>query len=359
MIVGSAMLVPSIFDAMTKLRSVETRTVLEESLASDSGGGLGLSLEQATELVRWVLIVGGAAAAALAILGWFVLQGDKKARIAVSVGAFPVLATAPYAGGFLAAVVAAGVAMLWTRPARDWFAGRKPRLPQLPGSPGAGGGPSEPSERPRDHAGSREERSADAGVKVTAPVTSAPPMSGYGSSTPQQGWPAPSQQAQPQAWSHPGQPPYGAHAVGPVAPLRPQSVQNACVLTWVFSGITAGLGLILLLSLVADPTRVSEVVLETAQDRGQELDPGMVKPALWILGIVVVAWSAAASLLAHFVWRRLEWARIALVVCAVLSALVGVFAFPLSLLHLAATAWVVGMLLSPVTRAWFSGSRAQ
>lgn len=351
-VVAGTMLVPSIFDAMSRLRSVQTRTALQESLTTGPGRSLGLGLEEATELIRVVLMVSGAAAVAMAILGWFVLKGDRPARIAASVLVLPVMACAPFAGGFLAAIAAAGSAMLWTGPARDWFAGRKPREPRLPSGPGAGQRPGQrPGPRPdqqderrHEHAGSGagDERTADPAVRVTAPVTAAPPMPGYGAPhgpAPGQAWPA-----HQQAWPH-----------EPAAPARPAQVQTACVLTWVFSGITAGFGLILLLALVADPARMVDLVVDTARDRGEPLERSLVQPGLWAGSIVLVLWSAGAALLAMFAWRRQPWARIALAVSAVLAAVLAVFAFPISLLHLAATAWVVGILLSPATREWFRG----
>lgn len=349
-VVAGAMLVPSIFDATSRLRSVETRTALEESLSTGSGRTLGLGLEEATELIRIALLVGGAAAAAMAILGWFVLKGDRPARIIATVLVLPVMVCAPFAGGFLVAIAAAGVAMLWTGPARDWFAGRKPREPRLPPRPGAGSGSARHEERPHEHAGHRpgsgsspdsgDERAADSAVRVTAPVTPAPPMPGYG---------APQHPGQQQPWptyQHPW-----PHE--PAVASRPAPVQTACVLTWVFTGITAGFGLILLLAMVADSARMVELVLEAAEDRGESLDEALVRPSIWTGSTLLVLWSAGAALLAHFVWRRQAWARITLVVSAVLAALLAVLAFPVSLLHLAATAWVVGILLSPTTRDWF------
>lgn len=343
LLVAGAMLVPSIFDATSRLRSVETRESLEAALTTGSARGLGLDLEQATELIRVLLLVGGAAAAAVAILGWFVLQGDGKARIAATVAVVPVLACAPFAGGFLPALVAAGVAMLWTGPARDWFAGREPRQPRLPprsgpGAPGGSAGGSAEPPRPHEHAGSRpEERAADPAVRVTSPVTSAPPVHGYGA--PQhQPWPPYQQQPWPSA---------------PSGPVRPAQVQTACLLTWVFAGITAGFGLLLLLSMAADPARMTDLVQDAVEQRDQAIDQAVLRPVLWTLGALLVLWSSGAALLAHQVWRGQAWARIALIVSTALAGLVSVLAFPLSLLHLAATAWVVGLLLSPPTRAWF------
>lgn len=323
--VGSALLLLTLFDAMAQLRSVRTRELLEQSVSQGLGNTLGLDLEQATSLLRSGLFLAGAGAAALVILGWFVLKGDTKARIAASVAAVPVLLGGAFAAPFLSALVAASAAMLWSGPARDWFAGREPRKPRIV-----------------EQMLQQQSRPAGADVRMADPVTPAPPTQGYGD-------------VPPPAWA----PPAAPYPVPPTGSTRPAPVQTACILTWVSCGITAGLGLMVLMSMVSDPARVVEMVIETAQDRGQEVEASLVRPMLWASSAVLVLWSAGAALLAGFVWRRQSWARVALLVSAVLAGLLSVFAFPVSIPHLAATAWVVGMMLSPLTRVWFQGSEQQ
>src|SRR5688500_4741894 len=109
---------------MAELRSVETRDEVTSALSSGSMKDLGLSVEQALSIMRGALFVGGVAAAASAILGIFVLQRHTTARIALTVAAVPVVLTSPFSGGFLGLMVGVATGMLWTRPARDWFAGR-------------------------------------------------------------------------------------------------------------------------------------------------------------------------------------------------------------------------------------------
>lgn len=330
---GSALLLPTIFDAVANVRSVDTRAALERSVESGAGRSLGISLEQLTELMHQALVVGGAAAAASLILGWFVLRGDRAARVGATVAAVPVLLGSMFAGGFLGALVAAGAGMLWTGPARDWFAGREPRQPRLP---------------QRHHDPAPPAPSAGPDVRVTGPVTGAPPTQGYGQVP---SWAPPSGPPVEAPYGFPHPPP-----AAPSAPVRPAPVQTACVVTWVFSGITAAVGLLTLLSLLAAPDMIVDEVLRGVRERGQSVDADLVEPMLWASGALLTLWSAGASMLALFVWRRQAWARVALVTSAALAGLVSVFAFPLSLLHLAATAWVVGMLLSPLTRAWFRQS---
>ena len=74
--------------------------------------------------MRAGLTVAAVCAAAAAVLGFFVLQRSRGARLALSIVAVPILLTAPLTGGFVGALVAASTAVLWSGPARDWFAGR-------------------------------------------------------------------------------------------------------------------------------------------------------------------------------------------------------------------------------------------
>lgn len=321
---GSALLLPAIFDAVANVRSVDTREALRRSLETGAFRSLGLTLEQLTELMHQALVVGGAAASVSLILGWFVLKGDKAARVVATVAAVPVLLGSMFAGGLLGALVAAGAGMLWTGPARDWFAGREPRKVQLPQRPAI---PAPPA--------------PDTTIRVTDQVTSAPPTQGYG------------QVPVAHAWPPPYSPPQHR-----VVPAVPAPVRTACILTWVFCFITAAVGLGLIGLLVTDPDLVAQRVVEAVRERGESLEASVIQPMLWTSAVLLTTWSAGAALLAMFVWRRQGWARVALVVSAALAGLVSVFGFPLSLPHLAATAWVVGMLLSPVTRSWFRSSGA-
>ena len=71
-------------------------------------------------------MVAGACGAAMVVLGFYVYRGNRGARVAVSVLAFPLLVSGFYVGGFMVTLVAIATGTLWLQPARDWFNGVAP-----------------------------------------------------------------------------------------------------------------------------------------------------------------------------------------------------------------------------------------
>ena len=138
------------------------------------------------------------------MLGVFVLQRHRGARIALSVVAVPILlanlVTAPLTGGLLGALIAAATVMLWTGPARDWFAGRPVRQPPVP--PSAREEPPPPNPTPPPV---YPPVAAAAGRPVHAtPLRRSPPAtSGFG----ERPAPADGDRAAPQQWAPPSGPP--------------------------------------------------------------------------------------------------------------------------------------------------------
>ena len=92
--VAALLLLISVFDAMANLRSVDMREAIERAVTTGSAQGLGLSVEDATEILRWSLFVTGFATVAAGILGVFVLQRNKAARIGLTVAAVPIVLAA-------------------------------------------------------------------------------------------------------------------------------------------------------------------------------------------------------------------------------------------------------------------------
>ena len=121
---GSVFLLLTVFDSLTTLNSIETRDEITKMLNSPTGEGLGITMSQALAGMRVGLMVAGACAAAAAVLGIYVLKPNQGARLALSILAVPILLTAPLTGGITGALVVVAILMLWTGPARDWFAGR-------------------------------------------------------------------------------------------------------------------------------------------------------------------------------------------------------------------------------------------
>ena len=137
-----------------------------------------------------------------------------------------------------------------------------------------------------------------------------------------------------------------APVYGPDRP--PGVVLAAAVVTWTAASTTAALTL----GLGALALFLGGPVFDAFQ--GQDLQAYLVAAAL-----VVIAFSAAADVLAYLVFRRHRWARWALValsvVSAVCAAMFGYYVAPL--LITAAALTVVGLLFLRPARAWFRSSR--
>lgn len=304
---GSVFVVLLVFDRVAGLHSIETRESVERFLAEPPGRDLGLGVDGVLSILRTLALVAGGCATAAAILGWHVLKRSRSARLGLTILAVPLFLTGMVTGGFVSSVVAASAVMLWLQPARDWFDGitRQPAAaPSAPATPAAAPAPT--------------------------PVVAAP--------------------AQP------------ATAVPTAA--RPSAVTWACILTWAGSGITA-LGAIasgVLLALQPD------VLLDQVHEQNPELDAQGISDDL-LIGVTFamlagfVAWAVAAAVVAVFVLRGLEWARITLIISAatagavfLLGSVLGAFLLALTL---ATCAMTVVLLVRPEVRAWFATARGQ
>jgi hypothetical protein len=131
-----ALLVLVLFDAMSRVRSIEVRQSIDDFLSKPPGSQLGLSAEQAINLLRALMLFNGAVAAAATVLAVYVLRRHNAARVGFSVAAVVLLFTASFSAGALPVLIAIAAAMLWTRPSRDWFAGRAAASAAAPSRPG-------------------------------------------------------------------------------------------------------------------------------------------------------------------------------------------------------------------------------
>ena len=127
-VVGSVLLVLTLFESVSQLHTLEVRETVDEFLSTPPGNGLGLDIPQVVEIMRWLMLFSGAAAAAATVLAIYVLQRHNAARVGFTVAAVVIMLTAPVsiAGGFLPVMIAFSAIMLWTKPARDWFSGVSP-----------------------------------------------------------------------------------------------------------------------------------------------------------------------------------------------------------------------------------------
>lgn len=347
-ILGSVFLVASVYDSLTNLNSVDMRAEIGRVLETGSGSGLGIGVDQAVSVMRVALLVAGACAAAAAVLGVYVLQRHRQARVALTVVAVPLLLTAPVTGGLFGALVAAATLTLWTGPARDWFAGRPVREQRTFRRSEA---PAPEAPRPAPPASTPTARPPVPPV-ASAPSTTSPSASpgathGFGRTEEQP-------VGVPPAWATSLQPPPDGRPDGPaVRRAVPTPVKVACLLTWVFSGGLTVLYGIAVLVLIATPDRLLEVIRDTPEWQRANLPEDVLLPGLWLATLVVLAWTISACVLAVLVWRCNNWARWLLAVSAGFALLLAMFAFPVGVPHQIACAVVIGALFGPTARAWF------
>ncbi len=338
---GSLLLLVSVFDSITNLNSVDTRDEVAKVLSA-GGVGFDLSVGQALSVMRAGLTVAAVCAAAAAVLGVFVLQRSRGARLALSIVAVPILLTAPLTGGFVGALVAAATAVLWSGPARDWFAGRpvrqpvEPRKSTSPPAPPASG----PAEPPAPAA---PEISTRAYPSPSGPQATR----GFGEQ------PVDPRTAPPGApvWATPAQP--WAATDAPAGPV-PVPVKVACILTWVFSGAVALMYAVLLVVLILARGDIVDLVKKSPAWEQSNLQPDMLVPVLWVGCLMFLGWSLGACVLAVFTWRRHNWARYLLVASAGAALVASTFAFPVGIAHQVAAAVTIGALFNGRARAWFA-----
>ena len=340
------LLVVSLFDSMATVRSADVRERIADELSRPPGNGLGLDPAAVVEMLRALVLVSGALAAAGAVLSIFVLQRHKGARVGLSVIAVLMLFSASFVSGLLPILVAVAASMLWGREARDWFAGRPPRpaveAPKAPtGSP--------PGDAPGD---------APGGVSGGAPGGTPAGMSAW-----QPGPPA----DRPESGPAPATRPYGTAPVAypsqhgylsapyPSRRARPTAVTVAAWLTWVFSGLVAVFFMLGVLTILADHEALVGAMQRNARVAEQGFSARELLGFLWITCAVGIFWSLASMSLAVLAYRRLEIGRVVLTISAAVAGLVGLVAVPVGWLPAAAAITCVVLLNRPSVRAWFAG----
>jgi hypothetical protein len=119
---SSVVVLLTAWERVTSLGSLETQDAIRDVLAEAPFSSLGLTVSSTTDLLRVSCMVAAACACATAILGWYVRKPDRSSRLGLTLFAVVVFVTGIPAGGLAGSFVAAGAAMLWMQPAREWFA---------------------------------------------------------------------------------------------------------------------------------------------------------------------------------------------------------------------------------------------
>jgi hypothetical protein len=305
--VGSVFALGIVVDRLSQLHTLEYQDSLRRLLAEPPGSSLGLGVDGATTLVRTLAMVTAGCATAAAILGYQVLRRSRSARVGVTVLAVPIFFAGLVTGGFVTSVVAASAAILWLQPARSWFDGTTPPARRTPQAP-------EP-------------------VAPPAPPMPMPP--------PSASWPPP------------------APGVSQTVAARPPTVLLACILTWVCTGLVA-LGLVAsAVALAVSPDLMLDQIHRDNPDlAAQGISDTMLMVVTYLMIVGLVVWCAFAAVLAVLAFRRIEWARIVLVVSAAITAvlcLIGAAVGGLLLLvPLIASVACIALLMRADTRPWFA-----
>jgi hypothetical protein len=322
-VVGSLLLVISLFDTLGRLRTPETRESVAEFLATPPGSGLGIDVAQAVDLMRALALASGALAAMALVFAIFVLQRHVPARIGFTVVAGLLLLTVPVAG-LMPLLLAFAALLMWSQPARDWYAGRTPATeraaslrsdeqssgwPPLPGRDGGQSG---------DGASQQPFQQPDQGPDQQPPAEPGawqqpPPEPGA--------WQQPVHQPAQPLQQYGGYPAYGQQPSGPDPDKRPVTVTVAAVLTWIGAGATAASMVLLGAVLASGGDVFVEQFDEQAQGSGVTLSSDQVLAVGWGVTAFFLIWSLVAAVLAGFAFRRSNPARIALVISAVMTAL--------------------------------------
>lgn len=358
-VVGSALVVLSLFDALQRLRSIEMREAVDQFLAEPPGDGLGVSTGWVLDALHGVVLVTGALAAVAAVLAVYTFQRNRAARIGFSVAAGLLMITSPFSGGAMAMIVAFAAAMLWSRPARDWFAGREPApVPAVGGAgqrsdrpdPWAVPGRADAQEEPRPEVSPQPAPDAathpgpyDVGSSPERPAPAAYPFG----NRPDPGW------APPAFGQQPLTPPWAA-GTAQDPDRRPVGVAVAAALTWFFAGVSALLFLMVVAMLMFGQDALVEAL--RADARFDELDVSVddLLAAVWVVSAIAIFWSFCAVILAVLVFRRVGWARYGLVVSAAMTVLFSLGGLPASLLLMIPAAATVVLLFTGGANAWFA-----
>lgn len=344
-IIGSVFVVVNVFETLTGLRSLETREMVEDYLATAPGSELGWSVETGIGALRITSMVAAMSAAAAAVLGWFVLQRNVAARVVLSVLAVPLFFAGVVTGGFMSSLVAASVALLWMQPARNWFNGIAPPKPQPlgrddsgarnpfarpeegPRTPEVTGTPDRPTDaRPVDGFGDRPTWGAPLGGPEQPPVPVGQP----------EGPPSP--------YGHQPGTPYGAPTVAPPQPYAPapqaqlgqQSGQQpvgkrppaavwAALITWLFAGFALLSSAFAAIALAVDPdqmdAQIDQVLKDVEGQQGAEaITSDMLIGTMITFGVGLAIFSLVACLAAALLLARRKQGAIILMITAAFTA---------------------------------------
>jgi hypothetical protein len=315
---ASVMVLLTAIERVTTLGSLDTQQSIRDALADSPFSSLGLDIDGATQLLRIGALVAAAGACATAILGWYVRKPDRSARLGLSIFAVPVFVSGLSVGGLAGSFVAAGTAMLWLAPGREWFA------------TGRWTPPTPPAESEKRGAG-------------TSRRTSPPPAALHERAT---GQSLPSAPPAASSWQH-----------QQLLNARPAAMVAAFVITVVMAGGLLTLSLLWVAIASLSPEFLRSVLEQQPDMFDEGLTFDQVRDTVIAFASAFIVWCLVALVLAGFAMARRDWARRGLMVIAAFSAggcLFFVLDTPLVILPAMAAVATVVCLRRIEVRRWFS-----
>lgn len=138
----------------------------------------------------------------------------------------------------------------------------------------------------------------------------------------------------------------------------PVEVRVACVLTWVFSAVTAVGYLLVIAALAIDRSGIVDAARDNAGISDATVSDDQLVGIVLAVSSLFLVWCILASLVAALCWRRHAWASVALLVSCGMATVFAAVAVPYSALHVGASMAAFVLLLRPSVRAWFRRSGA-
>jgi hypothetical protein len=328
---GSVFVVLLMWDRVTNLNNLETQKALQDFLDHSEVKDAGLGLNELSTIVKVVSMALAACAVAMVVQGYQATKRSRGARLTLTVLSVPLFLLGLVGDGFVSSAAAtfwcsgvvAAVLTLWLGPTRVWF-----------GDPA----PSGPHTAPRSAHPTQTPGSPPTGPSATRLPTRLPPPP-----------------TAPEAWTPPST---SAYDVRVRRATRPRALLWACLLTWVFTGLS-GIGLVLSLAVITrDPdSLLDEMYRQNPELAEQGLTHQTTLAILWVVSVLVLVAAVAAAVFALLVFLGHRWAWYALLASAGVAALVflvGALGSPVALVPVAASVGTIGCLVRPEVRAWFA-----
>ncbi len=343
---GSIGIVVTVAGQLTALHSLETQQQITAFVTDGPGRELGLDLESALSWMRVILMVVAGCATAAVVLGFEVLRCSRGARTFLTVLAVPIFLGGFVAGGFLTALVAASIALLWVGPSAQWLHDGPPTSKRgfidRPGVARGDGEQTGSSERSRATAPSRPQESQQSPSHPGSPRPSVSP-SASPSGLPSGPQPATARQLFVDQRPTP-------------SPRRPDAVVWACVLVWAGCGMVVVAMAATVAVVAGDPGFVIDQLQQQDQDLAVE-DPDVLVNATYLTAGVLGVWSLVAAVLAVLAYRRRRPGRMGVILSSAAAGVIclaGVFASVVLIVPAGAALTTVALLSRPDVRAWYA-----